>query len=157
MTNSLVLRAASDNLTLYEQYASDRGIVDHNHAMECLDCEACLQLGIDAFRWLVEADEVISCAVAKDIIEYDEKVEAEILALFRRWLAPCEFANRWIDVQVKRGYQPDNLSEFRRCEAEVNAIVSSQDNTDRQMSDELIRMRDEALEEHRRGETSEFV
>jgi hypothetical protein len=156
MSELLAMHAAAHNVELYEQHA-EKIISDHHEAMECLDCQAFLQLGIDAFRWLVSTDEIIVKAVAEGIAEYDADLESKLDELFRRWLVPCDFANEWVDVQLKRGYQPDNLRKFRKCQAEARAIVKSIDITTRQMSDSLIDLRDEAIEEHRRGETAEFI
>ena len=156
MPELLAMHAAAHNVELYEQHA-EKIISDHHEAMECLDCQAFLQLGIDAFRWLVNTDELINKAIAHGIVEYNADLESKLEELFRRWLVPCDFANDWIDVQLRRGYQPDNLKRFRKCQAEARAIVKSIDKTTRQMSGSLIELRDEAIEEHRRGETAEFI
>lgn len=156
MPEPLAIHAATHNVELYVQHAEN--ITSNQHeALDCLDCQAFLQLGIDAFRWLVNADELINKAIAEGIVEYDPELESKLEELFRRWLVPCQFANDWIDVQLRRGYQPDNLKKFRKCQAEVEAILNSIDNTTRSMSDSLIELRDAAIEEHRRGETAEFI
>jgi hypothetical protein len=156
MSEPLAIQAAAHNVEFYEQHAQ-KFIPDHQKAMDCFDCQAFLQLGIDAFRWLINTDELINKAVAEGITEYDAELESKLDRLFRRWLVPCEFANDWIDLQLQRGHQPDNLKRFRKCQAEATAIVKSIDNTTRQMSDSLIELRDEAIEKHRRGETAEFI
>lgn len=156
MSEPLAIHAATHNVELYEQHA-ETITTDRHEAMDCLDCQAFLQLGIDAFRWLVNADESINKAIAEGVFEYDADLQSKLEELFRRWLVPCKFANEWIDIQLRRGYQPGNLKKFRKCQAEVEAIVKSFDDTTRNMSDSLIELRDAAIEEHRRGETAEFI
>jgi hypothetical protein len=126
----------------------------HREAMECRDVEAVLQLGIDAFAWLTRADECIRAAVYSGL-DYDAEADESLRELFKEWLRPCEPLNRWIETQIQRGYHPDNLDQFRKCETDVRSIVKAID-TDA-MTEALRDLRDQALEEHRRGETAEFV
>ncbi len=92
-------------------------------AMECLDCEAVLQLGIDALRWLDRADLHIRKVIETGQVEFDEQVDTVIKDLYEAWLAPCEMVNQWIDVQIARSFTLNNLDEFRECESEVRAVV----------------------------------
>jgi hypothetical protein len=127
---------------------------DHREAMECLDCEAVLQLGIDAFNWLVLADETIRRAIYRGA-EFDDDAFPMIADLFRHWLKPCSVVNKWIAVQKNRGYNLANLEEFRRCEREVQAIVRSLDADT--LTEPMRGLRDSAVTEHRDGQTAEFV
>jgi hypothetical protein len=127
---------------------------NHREAMECMDCEAVLQLGIDAYHWMILADETLRrCTYRGD------RCEAEMFQLlerlFREWLKPCSIANEWIAIHKSRGYDLANLEEFRKCEREVVAIVGSFDGD--AMTDPLREVRDSAVMEHRNGETAEFV
>ena len=63
--------------------------------------------------------------------------------------------NRWIEAQQTRGYDLENLIEFRKCEGEVRAIVGAFHSDE--MTDGLRELSDAALTEHRNGETAEFV
>lgn len=154
---------ASDDLTLRyaQQHVAhfrdeDRVKRTHREAMDCCDCEAFLQLGIDAFDWLVRADTVIRQAIYRGVYAHDPQVEAVLQDLFRSWLEPCEYAEQWIQLQECRGSPVANLSKFRECREEVRAIVESFDNGEETMPAPLADLRDQALEEHRNGQTSEF-
>ncbi len=127
---------------------------DHREAMECLDCEAVVQLGIDAFRWMVLADESVRRLIYSGT-QFDADMSEMLTQLFRHWLKPCGVVNGWIAVQKQRGYDLPNLEEFRRCEREVQAIVRSLDADE--LTDSMSAARDAAVAEHRNGETAEFV
>ncbi len=127
---------------------------DHREAMECLDCEAVVQLGIDAFRWMVLADESVRRLIYSGT-QFDADMSEMLTQLFRHWLKPCAVVNGWIAVQKQRGYDLPNLEEFRRCEREVQAIVRSLDADE--LTDSMSAARDAAVAEHRNGETAEFV
>jgi hypothetical protein len=127
---------------------------DHREAMECLDCEAILQLGIDAFHWLVRADESLRRAAYRGD-EVDAETFEMLAQLFRHWLKPCAVVSAWIDVQGDRGYTLENLQELRKCEREVRSIVDSL-STD-ELADSVRNLRDEAVAEHRDGHTAEFL
>lgn len=127
---------------------------DHREAMACLDCEAILQLGIDAFHWLVRADESARSAAYRGD-EVEEETFDMLAQLFHHWLKPCAVMNAWIAVQGERGYALSNLEEFRKCEREVRAIVDSL--TADELSDSVRNLRDAAVAEHRDGQTAEFV
>lgn len=126
----------------------------HREAMECRDCDTVMQLGIDAFAWLIRADECLRAAVYEGM-GYDADADEAIRELFRGWLRPCEPVNKWIEIQAQRGYHLDNLEEFRKCEREVRSIVKAWDAD--AMTDAMRDLRDKALSEHRNGETAEFV
>jgi hypothetical protein len=127
---------------------------NHREAMECHDCEAFLQLGIDAFNWLVRADQTIRKAVFSGG-EYDAEADEAIQELFKAWLKPCAFANQWIAVQEQRHYHLANLEEFRKCEQEVRSIVKAMEKDE--LTDAMRELRDSAVMEHRNGETAEFI
>ena len=135
---------------------SDDLIGRHKEALDCYNCEAFLQIGIDAYHWLIRADELFRMCVAKGIEEFDENVDKALRLLFRDWLDRCKFANDWVDIQHQRGFEVDNLEQFQRCEEEIRAIVDSFDNEPR-MSDDMAKLRDQAIEEFKDGKTAEFI
>jgi hypothetical protein len=149
---SVALRAARRQVV---SFADECDIMKCNHeAGESQDCESVLQLGIDAFTWLVRADErVRSAAFAGG--EYDPAVDSAIRELFQAWLRTCDPVNKWIDNQIASGHHLSNLEEFRNCEREVRSLVKSLDAD--AMTDAMRELRDSAVQEHRSGETAEFV
>ena len=65
---SIILRTARRHVA---NFADECDVLkDHQQAMECRDCDAVLQLGIDAFAWLVRADERLRSAIYSGA-EYD--------------------------------------------------------------------------------------
>src|SRR4051812_16798980 len=122
---NLHLRYAEEHVRHFED---QQGLLMRSHydAMDCRNCEAFLQLGIDAFAWLVRADEIIR-AGEFDGKEHDASAEASIETMFRGWLRPCQFAHAWIKLQTDRNYKLDNLEKFLECEREVRSIVAHLD------------------------------
>ena len=129
-------------------------LVDHGDPERCVDCEAFFQAGIDAFHWLVRADEAIRLGVGSGQSAHDVRFDRKLKTLARAWLNTCEVASRLNLWHLSRG-KLGNLAEFRHCEAEMQAMVQSWC-TDA-MTDSMRALRDEAIEEQRRGETAEFV
>lgn len=153
---TLALQTATSHV---EQYVKQYEFVmrEHYESLDSRECEAFLQLGIDAFRWLLRADYGLRQGVYGDSSEYDVKAEAALEHLFLAWLIPCEFAEEWARVQVERGFEVSNLAEFRKCGEEVRAIVESlNDDDSRAMGEQLTKLRDQAIYEQHHGETAEF-
>jgi len=128
---------------------------EHEGATECLDCEAFLQVGIDAFHWLIRADETIRLATYRRLLTHNPRVEQSLHSLARAWLQSSEAANRWIEFHQQRGERLENLDEFCKCEAEMRAMVRAQGGDT--MTDAMRALRDSAVAEHRNGETADFV
>lgn len=151
LLDNLVFRTARSHIyNLSSEY--DELMLRHRETMDCYDCEAFLQLGIDAFVWLTRADQCIRKAVFAGRSDYDQEVGDTIDRLYRLWLRPCADAEKWIAKQESRGYKVGNVDEFRQCALEVNAIV----NASTEVSGELAAIRDEAIEADRAGQASDW-
>ncbi|HVA50529.1 MAG TPA: hypothetical protein VNH11_29560 [Pirellulales bacterium] len=122
----------------------------HQAAMDCLHCEAFLQLGIDAFHWLNRADQQLRQEIYAGRLEYDAEVDEALGTLYRLWLRPYEDAEKWVAIQERRGYKIDNLELFRDCFREVRSLVDSGD----EIAGELAAIRDQAIEAHRSGDST---
>ncbi len=153
MADMLAYRTARRHVRSFEK--ESKLTDNHRAAMDCFDCEAFLQLGIDAFHWLVLADETFRRAIFQGAAQYNAKTDQAIKRLFVAWLRPCQRAMQWIDLQERRGYRVANLDEFRKCQEEVLAIAQSLESD--VLTDAMRKLRDEALREHRHGKTAEFV
>ena len=91
--------------------------------MDCRDCEAFLQMGIDAFHWILRADTALRTADVDGKIAYTAELEQSLESLAKAWLKPCDLAERLIKLQQERNFEPGNLGEFRECCKEMRAIV----------------------------------
>jgi hypothetical protein len=157
MAEVVAIEMARRRVTSFLDYSRCDNVMEHHkEAIDCYNCEAFLQMGIDAYHWLTRADELIRRCVAEGHEEFDENINEALRLQFRKWLIPCRCAHDWVDVQHQRGLDVDNVGEFLKCEAEILAIVTSFDCAPR-LSDEMSRLRDEAIEEFEDGKTAEFV
>ncbi len=107
-----------------EEYQThDRAMAQHKAIMgQCDECEKLLQLGIDASRWLKQADEMLREA-AKQGIDVSEECVASLEYLCRGWLEPCPHAEELVERQKAAGYPPENLDAFRQAREEVEKWV----------------------------------
>ncbi|MGO8747292.1 MAG: hypothetical protein ACLQNE_15005 [Thermoguttaceae bacterium] len=148
MPETLALRIARQRVEGYEA-AKKYIIEEHNEAMDCLDCEAFVQMGIDAFRWLIRADETIRRAIAAGRLSFDADVDAALRRLFVDWLRPCEVAEKWASRQHQRGNPVENYEELRKCREEAAAIVASfAEEANAILPEPMGRLQDEALADY---------
>jgi hypothetical protein len=153
----LAFRNAEKHVQSYSQESQDV-MAHHAEAMDCRNCEAFLQMGIDAFEWLMRADRAFRAAVYRGEKEYDLDSEKSLSILCKNWLVPCDVAEQWIETQQTRRYEIDNLEEFRRCVQEMTAIVEASDEGDNvTLPKHIAILRDKAVDEHRNGQTAEFI
>jgi hypothetical protein len=153
--NDLAYRNAQKHVKSYSDESSL--MKAHAEAMDCRYCEAFLQMGIDAFHWLIRADRVYRTAVYRGEIEYSADFEKMLAELCEQWLGPCEAADGWIEKQLTEGFTIDNLDEFRECAEEMLAIVESAEPGDNQIPESVAALQDAAVEEYRNGQTAEFI
>jgi hypothetical protein len=128
-------------------------------ACDCHDCESTMKLGVQVFDWIISADRTYRKDVFAGSGPYDPEMEAALAELLRRWHRQCDRVIQWANHHVGLGFDVANLSDFKtRCE-EASAMLKSLDDreNERIMSEPLILLRDKALEEHRDGQTAEFV
>lgn len=154
---SLAYRQARDHVRSFSD-ESEQVMKAHKQAMECLDCEAFLQMGIDAFNWLIFADEM----VRTHIHEHPKPDETNDVAnrlyeLFECWMKPVVVAKKLIGKHESRGFALDNVKEFEACVASAEAILRAAVGEKRILSTTLESILSEAVLEFERGETSEFV
>ena len=157
-SDTITFGAARNHAGHYGSVYHDRVTQESRETVDCGDCEAFLQLGIDAAQWYLRADReqrLIAYERGEDI---DPEKQAIIEQWFRDWLAPGDFAERWVARVEAQGRSPANLSKFRAIREEMRAIVEFLDGeVDRELPKGLIPLRDKATEEYRDGLTSEFV
>lgn len=119
---SLTLRTAKGRIRNYNE-ASDGLMAAHREAMECRDCEAFLQLGIDAYAWLRRATKELRTSEIGLSSELTVESEAIVRSLRILWLQPCECAEEWVAIQHSRDFKVSNLEEFRDCCRKIRQMV----------------------------------
>ena len=92
---------------------------DHYEAMDCWKCEAFLQSGINAYRWLTEAEQLLREADYQGMSDFTPELRSAVESLYNAWLKPCELADKWIADVIRRGYSIGNLVQFRDIRADV--------------------------------------
>ncbi len=154
----LALRTARKHVQNFERESTAAVVMqEHHDAMECRNCEDFLQLGIDAFHWVMNADCRMRVAVSEGDVAADDSFELLLLALCSQWLVPCAFAEQWIARLEADGFKLDNAEEFRNCRREMSAIVKSFDfNDEEELPARMAELQDQALDAIRNDKTAEF-
>jgi hypothetical protein len=155
--DDLAYRNAEKHVQSYSDECRDL-LKLHAEAKDCRNCEAFLQIGIDAFDWLMRADRQFRMAIYRGEKDFNPKIEQALRAQYKKWLDPCELAEKWIEIQQTRGFEIDNLKEFRDCVRQMIAIVEANEEGDNaSLPKQIAAFRDSAIEEHRNGQTAEFI
>lgn len=129
---------------LVKNYRSEADLMrNHRKAMACRDCEDFLQLGIDSYRWVARLDEAVREAAYAGELRVEQKLSDALSALFESWLGPCEIAEKRIAKQLRDGFTPQNMDEFRTTCEQVRGIVeqrqwlkAAKSSRERQLGDE---------------------
>src|SRR5437870_5523947 len=95
--DNFVVQNAQEHVRSFETAPAEL-MARHKEAMECRDCEAFLQMGIDAFDWILRADRAIRMEIYRGERQFDAAVEKLLHGLCKTWLKPCDFAEKWITV-----------------------------------------------------------
>lgn len=138
-----------------EQYVGSAGRwkADHRAAMVCYEVEETIALGNRVFDAIVAFDENWRRQVSRGELPFSPVLDSFIQALFRRWYVPCSGVLAAIENLRREGFAVKGAAEFlQRCrEAEGILTPDAEFFSD----DQLVQLRDEALDQHLRGETLE--
>lgn len=146
------MRYVRTNLRMYER-DSERWKTDHREAMALYDFEDYLQFGIDVFDGITHWDEAWSLRVHKGLAPYRPEHESTIREAYGRWLRPCEAIEQVLRQFEAKFGQVKHAEEFRRRCREAYGIAANDAEFFR--DDALVSLRDDAVDEHRRGETTD--
>ena len=145
-------RMVRDRLESYRKH-SESWEVTHDEAMACFEFEGLLALGIDAFEAINRADEWLRSRVASGKAKYDAVETAKIEALYQQWMQASDVILEML-AEVEKQFEVCGAEEFRRCYREVQGILTPDEEFF--AHDSLVKLRDEAIDSHRRGETVEI-
>lgn len=150
-TDDLAYRTASHGVQAFVDVANELSARQQRDA-EQQECESYLQLGIDAFHWLMRADEHYRKAVFSKQLAYDPAFDAAFDHLCVEWLKPTDAAEAWLSSLAARSLSPPNAGEFQECVTEMRALLAES----RAVKGELAALRDNAIESYRAGDTDEW-
>jgi hypothetical protein len=125
--DSIALRTASRHVEDFGE-ETDNLAKHRDQAQQHRDGEIFLQLGIDAFDWLIAADRQVRSAVydGNDVGDW-ASIETLFENLCRTWLARSQEAVNWLNVVRSQGHQIANTDKFLQCHEEMTAIVRFND------------------------------
>ncbi len=119
-------------------------------AMACCDLENLLVYYIEAFQRINRIDEAWREGVLKKRLSYDAEFEGMIGNIYRDWLEMCE---RFVDslCKLQETYIIECADQFLGCIREAKGILK--EDSDFFSGEELVDLRDAAIDGHQRGET----
>jgi hypothetical protein len=142
-----------DRLKLYRGH-SEAWKDDHDLATACFELEELVATGIDAVDAINRADEWLRSRVASGKAKYDAIQDARIDALYQQWMHGSDRVIALLDQFEKKGFEVRGAEQFRRSYREVQGILTPDEKFFAHHS--LVKLRDEAVDAHRRGETVEI-
>jgi hypothetical protein len=133
-------------------------IRESEEACDCQGCETCMKVGIQVFDWILDADQGFRRDVYEGKYPYDADMEDALEELMRHWYKLSAGAIKWAEKHISLGFDVAYFAEFKQRVEEASAMVEAFDDNggQRTVSEPLILLRDQALEEHRNGQTAEF-
>jgi hypothetical protein len=127
---------------------------DHDEAMVCFHVEDAISWGNVLFKGLSEEDAAWHTYVLESKIEYDEAYQKELLEAYQAWLGASMRLLPLVERLEESGFEVRGSEQFRRNCAETKGILTDDDQFF--VGEALINLRDEAIDEHRRGGTQAY-
>jgi hypothetical protein len=116
--------------------------------------EEILALGIFVFERIGHADELSRAAIFGGKLPYDPAQEKEIEEHYREWADIAKSCLTVLGLAEGNAIPLAGAARFRDCYHEVEGILTSDE--DFFQDDALVELRDQALETHRRGESTDM-
>ena len=126
---------------------------DHDAAMKCYEFEDFLLVGIALFDAITQFDERHRARVLSGEIEFDPDHSELVREAYKWWLEPSgSIAAHIAKLRAQYG-EVKNAEKFLSLCREAKGILT--DDAAFFSGDALVALRDEAIDEHRAGKTSE--
>ena len=128
---------------------------NHLAAMSCRNVEDLVRLSIQTVEWINREEENWRYSVLSGTTAYSEVEERSFAAMYDRWLRLCRNFLEPLSRIEGQGFVVEMADRFRAHIRETEGILTP----DAQFfaADALVRLRDEAIDEHRRGEGENVV
>jgi len=148
---------ARESIDLYEtrtETYAERWKKEHDEAMECINLEELIAFGITIFDLINRLDEIWRRKVHENRIPYNPDVDAAIETLYAKWMGPFDRVMAQVNKFRQAGYNVAGEQEFISAHREVKGILTSASDffTDEKLAD----LKDNAIDEHLRGNLIEF-
>jgi hypothetical protein len=123
---------------------------NHLEALSCWEFEDLLRLCVETFERIGRQDEGWRSAVFCGERPYSAEEEKGFVALYVAWRDVCKNFLGPLGHFEERDYRIECAEQFRACIREAEGILTP--DAEFFDADTVARLRDEAIEEHRRGE-----
>ena len=106
-------------------------------------CNDLLRRGIEAYRWLVRAEETLREACYEGLFTFTPEVKNSLAAMYESWLKSSELAEPWINAHCQTGEPLEYLHDFRSAQESVEEILAHVDWNSRAQAAREDRMAEE--------------
>ena len=127
---------------------------DHDEAMKCYDFEDFLLIGIGLFNAITDFDERHRARVLSGEIEFDPDHGELVRHAYSYWLEPCDDIAAHINKLRAEFGEVKNSEKFLSLCREAKGILA--DDANFFSGEALVKLRDEAIDEFRDGESLEY-
>jgi hypothetical protein len=145
---SLAYRIAEKHLAAF---ATESQLLVANRAtVNPADCEAIVQLGLDAFQWLMRADRAYRIAMFRGQIEHNPELEKALHQDCSTWLEHASSTWRELQSGHAKELPLDNREALIRQIEEMTAILDASQPTGvrEELPPQMVPLRDAAVAEH---------
>jgi len=122
---------------------------DHDLAIGCMDFELMLQHGLSIYQAINWIDEELRSRVYTKKDQHDPDTDQVVSTLYHWWLSPCDRVLEELRKHEEH-FTVSYADEFHAACREVRGILA--DDADFFSGGDLVTIRDQAIDAHRRGE-----
>lgn len=152
-TSSLAFDSVRHRLEDYGEQVGDWNAAQER-ATHCLEFELLLAHGLSLLGQVNSIDEKVRLKIFQGDVEYDARFDDLLTNFYQSWLGPRDKLLRELQSLEQEGFPVERAEEFRAACREVEGILTADDEFF--TGDELVTLRDEAIDEHRAGRCEPF-
>ncbi len=126
---------------------------NHFEVKQCWEFEEFLLYCVEAFDRINRTDEVWRREVYRKRQSYNQEFDQEIESAYEWWFRVCSKISPALSTLEQKYGMVQYADRFRSCLCEAKGILT--DDAEFFSGDALAKLRDEAINEHHRGETED--
>jgi hypothetical protein len=98
----------------------------HHEALACQECEDAILVGLQAWRWIERAEEILLEGEDENIVAYSPEAHAELHREYTQWLAASDQLLRVGQRHVAAGFKLPRLAELQVAADRVRQWLATQ-------------------------------
>lgn len=144
----MAIETVKNKVQTYQE-ESEKWKTGHDQAMDCLEFELHLLFGNSVYKAINFIDEHVRSIWRNGKKPYCKETDDTIFQLYQQWFGVGKEMEARLLAFEKEGFVVQHSKPFRKALREVSGIL--QDDAEFFSDEKLVKLRDEAIEQHRRG------